>query len=125
MKVLNRQTNTQAVDYIKNKPSFKTINNEPIVGNGNITTTGSGASVTVEDKLNSTNTTTALSANQGRILNETKQNVIQDLDSIRQGATLGATALQEGDIPERTSDLIKDDVYIKDEVYNKDEVYTK
>lgn len=119
------QTNTQAVDYIKNKPSFKTINNEPIVGNGNITITGSGTSVTVEDKLNSTNTTTALSANQGRILNETKQDIIQDLDSIRQGATLGATALQDGDIPERTSDLIKDDVYVKDEVYNKDEVFTK
>lgn len=119
------QTNTQAVDYIKNKPSFKTINNESIVGNGNITITGGGTSVTVEDKLNSTNTTAALSANQGRILNETKQDIIQDLDSIRQGATLGATALQEGDIPERTSDLIKDDVYVKDEVYSKDEVYTK
>ena len=34
------QANTNALDYIKNKPSFKTINSESVIGTGNIEISG-------------------------------------------------------------------------------------
>lgn len=49
-----------------------------------------GADVIVEDTLTSTSASNALSANMGRVLNEKKQDVIQDLDAIRSGAAAGA-----------------------------------
>lgn len=54
-----------------------------------------GPDIIVVDNLNSTSASDALSANMGRVLNETKQDVIQDLDAIRSGAAAGATAYQK------------------------------
>ena len=58
---------------------FKTINGEQILGNGNIeiSTDVDLSNLATKEELN------------------TKQDVINDLDSIRSGAALGATALQE------------------------------
>lgn len=49
-----------------------------------------GENIMVVDNLNSTSATDALSANMGRQLNVTKQDVIQDLATIRSGAAAGA-----------------------------------
>ena len=49
-----------------------------------------GENIMVVDNLNSTSATDALSANMGRQLNVTKQDVIQDLAAIRSGAAAGA-----------------------------------
>ena len=54
-----------------------------------------GPDIIVVDNLNSTSASDALSANMGRVLNETKQDVIQDLDAIRSGAAAGETAYQK------------------------------
>lgn len=49
-----------------------------------------GENIMVVDNLNSTSATDALSANMGRQLNATKQDVISDLATIRSGAAAGA-----------------------------------
>lgn len=64
---------------------------------------GGGSSVpsTVINNLESTSTTSALSAYQGRVLKglvDSKQGSISDLATIRSGASKGATALQSGDV---------------------------
>ena len=74
--------------------SYSDLTEETIdLGTANFTTR-TGEVPDVVDNLESTSTTDALSANMGRVLNETKQDVIDDLDEIREGAALGATAVQ-------------------------------
>lgn len=58
--------------------NIKTINGQSLLGDGNLEIT-SGGSLTVEDLLTSTSPTNALSANQGRVLDEkisSKQNAL-------------------------------------------------
>lgn len=59
---------------------------------------GGGGSVEVIDNLESESTIDALSANQGRVLKgliDDKQDIIEDLDTIRSGAELGASSIQD------------------------------
>ena len=57
-------------DTLVSGNNIKTINGESILGSGNITIQGGEGGGTVIDSLDSTSATSALSANQGRILNE-------------------------------------------------------
>ena len=70
--------NVKAYILTDKNTTFKTINGEQILGNGNI-------EISTDVDLSNLATKSEL---------ETKQDVITDLDSIRSGAALGATALQ-------------------------------
>jgi len=58
-------------DLLISGVNIKTINNESLLGSGNIDISG-GSTTTVLDTLTSSSATDALSANQGRVLNVIK-----------------------------------------------------
>lgn len=71
-------------DKLVSGTSIKTVNGESLLGKGNITT----PKTTVVDNLTSTSGTDALSANQGKVLNEKFANVITQADVVN---SLGST----------------------------------
>lgn len=93
------QTNTSAVDYIKNKP---TIPAAQVQADWNQTNTSANDFIknkpTIPDVSNLATKTE---------LNN-KQDTISDLSAIRSGAAAGATAAQPADIPTKVSDLTND-----------------
>ena len=72
-------------DKLISGTNIKTINGIPILGEGNIIISGGG-------------TEGGVSYEEVEQMLAGKQNVIDDLDSIREGASKGATALQEEDL---------------------------
>lgn len=64
---------------------LKTVNDESLVGHGNVNITPHAEDIDIKDFGDSTNLRTSWSG---------KQDAINDLDDIRSGAVLGATALQ-------------------------------
>lgn len=79
-------------DTLVSGTNIKTINNNSLLGSGNITIS-SGGQVTVDSELSSTSTNPV----QNKVINSAlngKQDTISDLATIRSGAELGATALQ-------------------------------
>ena len=72
-------------DKLISGTNIKTINSIPILGEGNIIISGGG-------------TEGGVSYEEVEQMLAGKQNVIDDLDSIREGASKGATALQEKDL---------------------------
>lgn len=72
-------------DKLISGTNIKTINSIPILGEGNIIISGGG-------------TEGGVSYEEVEQMLAGKQNVIDDLDSIREGASKGATALQEEDL---------------------------
>lgn len=91
-------------DILVSGTSIKTINNQSILGNGNINVVVDTSNLATKAEVNA------------------KQDKIDDLDAIRSGAAKGATALQEHqDIShlatkEEVQDLI-DEIIINEEVY--------
>lgn len=79
-------------DTLVSGTSIKTINNNSLLGSGNITIS-SGGQVTVDSALSSTSTNPVQNKVITSALND-KQDTISDLATIRSGAALGATALQ-------------------------------
>ena len=86
--------------YLKSGTNIKTINGKSILGSGNIEIQGGGGDETdpiwTAEKVNYYTKTEA----DGKFLTEHqdisgKQDVIADLETIREGAALGATAIQE------------------------------
>ena len=71
-------------DKLVSGTSIKTVNGESLLGRGNITT----PKTTVVDNLTSTSGTDALSANQGKVLNEKFANVVTQADVVN---SLGST----------------------------------
>lgn len=57
-------------DSLVSGTNIKTVNNNSLLGSGNITIQGGGGDIDVIDNLNSQSSTDALSANQGRVLKE-------------------------------------------------------
>lgn len=71
-------------DKLVSGTSIKTVNGESLLGRGNITT----PKTTVVDNLTSTSGTDALSANQGKVLNEKFADVVTQADVVN---SLGST----------------------------------
>lgn len=71
-------------DKLVSGTSIKTVNGASLLGSGNITT----PKTTVVDNLTSTSVTDALSANQGKVLNEKFTNVVTQADVVN---SLGST----------------------------------
>lgn len=71
-------------DKLVSGTSIKTVNGESLLGKGNITT----PKTTVVDNLTSTSGTDALSANQGKVLNEKFADVVTQADVVN---SLGST----------------------------------
>ena len=71
-------------DKLVSGTNIKTVNGESLLGRGNITT----PKTTVVDNLTSTSGTDALSANQGKVLNEKFANVVTQADVVN---SLGST----------------------------------
>ena len=71
-------------DKLVSGTSIKTVNGESLLGRGNITT----PKTTVVDNLTSTSETDALSANQGKVLNEKFADVVTQADVVN---SLGST----------------------------------
>lgn len=71
-------------DKLVSGTSIKTVNGASLLGSGNITT----PKTTVVDNLTSTSGTDALSANQGKVLNEKFTNVVTQADVVN---SLGST----------------------------------
>lgn len=71
-------------DKLVSGTSIKTVNGASLLGSGNITT----PKTTVVDNLTSTSGTDALSANQGKVLNEKFANVVTQADVVN---SLGST----------------------------------
>lgn len=84
-------------DTLISSTNIKTINNESILGSGNITISGGGSNITVDDSLSSTSTNPV----QNKVITKAlggKQDTISDLATIRSGAGKGASAIQRSDL---------------------------
>lgn len=80
-------------DALVSGTSIKTINGTSLLGSGDISV---GSDVSVIDNLTSTSTTAALSANQGKVLNDSKQATLVSGTNIK---TINSTSLLgSGDI---------------------------
>lgn len=113
-------------ENIKGIKEFKTINGESIVGAGDITISGEGGTnITVEDNLTSTSTTSALSANQGKILDdkikESNAGLISLKNRIKNLAYKDSAELLFADVIEGGS---RQYINVKDEAANPSEETT-
>lgn len=80
-------------DTLVSGTNIKTVNNQSLLGSGNIEIQGGGGSTTVIDNLNSTSTTAALSANQGRVLKGMVDNKQETLVSGTNIKTINGTSI--------------------------------
>lgn len=82
---------TNDAGYLTQHQNLKTINNQSIVGNGNI-----DIQTNIIDNLNSTSTTDALSANMGRVLKEKVDEI--ELSKFPNVTIFGLPTIQQGQI---------------------------
>lgn len=78
-------TNTSSDAYIKNKPTFKTINGNPIIGDGDITITGGGGDINLS-KYATKEEFDALAESANERLSQLETNVTDLSDVARSGA---------------------------------------